>query len=265
MVKIRAPRLRRKPEAPQSLKAAVDRAKHRTLKRDSSLPLGLERDQAGELILDSKGQVIWDWPFSGEAPAEWPDWSWMLVDAFGTRNSAIAGTFLDHLMDLVGDEWDPKIEARVPDDGELQLLLAVVRSHKPQNEAQAAQAAQVAAAYIISMRVAKRVAQAPHDTRMVSAYARLLQAQATLTEAVSGRKGKRIARQSIKVVRETHVHHHQHVHVAGGEEEMENRGHATDVRKISGPSQSLDGPALSRNKQGGEVVRLAGRARKAGV
>lgn len=257
MAKVEGPRLPRKPVAPQSLKAAVERARQRTIKRDTALPLGLERDKAGELILDDKGHVVWDWPFNNETPADWPGWSWLVFDAFGTRSVGVAHAFLDHLLDLVGHEWDAKIEQRVPDDAELQMLLGIIRSHKPANEAEAAQAAQVAAMHIISMKVAKHVIDRPYDTRMVSAYARLMSASAALTEAATGRKGKKTARQSIKVVRESHIHHHQHLHAAGGGEENENRGHANAGVRKSIKAPRAGGTAVPRQDKGGDVVPLA--------
>jgi len=259
--RIEAPRLRRKPEAPESLNAAVERAKQRTSKRDTALPLGLERDKNGALVLDNDGDAVWAWPFDGDTPDDWPDWSFMFVDAFGTRNSAVASTFTDHLLDLCGTQWDDGAKKWVPNDGELQLMLAVVRSHKPRDEAQAALAAQVAATYIITMRVGKRVAQSPHDTRMISAYARLLQASAAIAEvARPGRK--KPARQSIKVVRESHIHHHQHLHAAaGGSEENENRGHANvGVRKTIEAPRAGRSP-VPRQDKGGDVVPIPLRSR----
>jgi len=257
MGKFEGPRIRTKPEPPQSLASAVDKAKRRTQKRDTSIPLQLERGEDGELLLDENGRVIWDWPFAGEQPADWPEWSWMLIDAFGTRNVAIATTFLDHLLNLVSDQYEDRVQARVPNDGELQLLLGVVRSHRPANEAQAAQAAHVAAAYIISMRVAVEVAKRPYDTRMVSAYARLMSASAALSETVSGRKRKRTARQSIKVTRETHVHHHEHVHLRGDEQETQNRGHTNAGRQKTIEAPRSGRSTLLSEDESGHVVPIA--------
>lgn len=260
MEEIKGPRLRRKPDTPESLHAAVGRAKGRTLKRDTALPLRLERDDEGRLLLNDKGEAIWDWPFDGECPDDWPDWSWMFVDAFGTRNAAVASAFADHLLSLCGTEWDDGAHIWVPNDAEMQLLLAVVRSHRPKNEAQAAQAAQVAATHIIAMRVAKHVAKHPHDTRMVSAYARLITASAQLSDVANAGRGKRTARQSIKVVRETHVHHHQHVHIPGGGDENEIRGRTKGgVQKLS--SASSGSAALPGKDTGGDVVPIARRQR----
>lgn len=253
----RRPRLPQKPSEPASLTAAIERARARTLKRDTSAPIQIARDADGRVLLDADGRYRWDWPFEGEI-SEWPAWAYMVLDAFGTRNASIAATFLRHLMELCASNWDEGVQAWVEDDGEIQMMLSIVRSHKPKNEAQAAQAASVAATHIITMRVAKRVAQSPHDTRMISAYARLLQASAALAEASGG--GRKPARQSIKVTRETHVHHHQHVHVKGGGEENENRDHGTRrPEKIEVAALAGECTPLPCNEPGGEVVRLAGR------
>src|SRR3546814_14064822 len=71
------------------------------------------------------------------------------------------------------------------------LILHIVAAQKPQNEAQAALAAQTAATHILTMKVAKRVADYPHDTRMIAAYAKLARASATQFETMAVLKGKR--------------------------------------------------------------------------
>src|SRR3546814_18238495 len=65
------------------------------------------------------------------------------------------------------------------------LILHIVAAQKPQNEAQAALAAQTAATHILTMKVAKRVADYPHDTRMIAAYAQLARASATPFEPMA--------------------------------------------------------------------------------
>src|SRR3546814_1495883 len=109
------------------------------------------------------------------------DWSSDVCssDLFGTRYTVVATVFLNHLIDLCGSEWDEENQIWVPDDGELNAILHIVAAQKPQNEAQAALAAQTAATHILTMKVAKRVADYPHDTRMIAAYAKLARASAT--------------------------------------------------------------------------------------
>lgn len=260
----RRPRMPLRPEAPEFVVAEIERARKRTAKRSVTAPFGLERDADDNIIVDEQGRHAWAWPFAQDQ-SKWPEWFWLVLDAFGTRNSAVAGTFLRHLMDLCATEWDAASETWVPDDGEMQLMLGIVRSHKPRDEAEAARAAQVASAHIVSMRVAKRVADAPWDTRMVSAYARLLQAQAELSEVAGTSKARRTAKQSIKVVRETHVHHHQHIHVPGGGEEKENQAHGTDgVAKLNA-SLASDGATVSCDQSGRNILRLSRRKGQARV
>src|SRR3546814_5043219 len=88
-------------------------------------------------------------------------------------------------------EWDEENQIWVHDDGELNAILHIGAAQKPQNEAQAALAAQTAATHILTMKVAKRVADYPHDTRMIAAYAKLARASATQFETMAVLKGKR--------------------------------------------------------------------------
>jgi len=242
----------------------IEQARKRTIKRAVSVPFGLKRDADDQLLIDAEERPEWDWPFLSDQ-SKWPEWMWLVLDAFGTRNSAIAGSFLRHLMEVCSTEWDDRVEGWVPDDGEMQTMLGIVRSHRPRNEADAASAAQVAATHIISMRVAARVAKYPYDTRMVSAYARLLQASAALSEATRAARGKgRKARQEITVRRDTHVHHHQHVHVTGGAGENDDQSHAKpSARKADMADRPGDVAALPGDQPGGKVVRITGRKRKA--
>src|SRR3546814_7424551 len=77
------------------------------------------------------------------------------------------------------------------------------------------------------MKVTKRVADYPHDTRMIAAYAKLARASATQFETMAVLKGKRRStRQQITVTHEKHIHHHQHVHLEGGADETGVQPHA---------------------------------------
>src|SRR3546814_10272488 len=81
------------------------------------------------------------------------------------------------------------------------------------------------------MKVAKRVADYPHDTRMIAAYAKLARASATQFETMAVLKGKRRStRQQITVTHEKHIHHHQHVHLEGGADETGVQPHARQGR-----------------------------------
>ena len=201
----RAPAL---PDVPDALATSIDRAHARTL--------GRRHGPVVELKQGADGGLEWDWPFRDDGDAEW---KWLVVDAFGTRNPIVAACFINHLLDLCASRLDEGRDEWVPDAVELSTMLHIVSAHRPGNEAQAALAAQIAATHLITMRVAKRAADYPYDTRMIGAYAKLIRASAAQIETMAAMKGRRrTARQHISVSHEKHVHqhHHQHVHVPGG-------------------------------------------------
>ena len=208
MTRTKTPKLRGGVPVPEVLLPSIAKAKARTLKRRHGPPISLQRNP--------DGSTQWTWPF------EWTEdedssWRWLVIDAFGTRCEGVAGAFLKHLVDLCGAEYDEAASEWVPDESELIALLHIVSAHKPRDEAQASLAAQMAATHIITMKVAKRVTDYIHDTRMIGAYANLARASALQFEAMATLKGKRRStRQQITVKHEKHVHQHQHVHVTGG-------------------------------------------------
>lgn len=193
---------------PEVLKPSVAKAKARTQGRRHGPPIHLHRNE--------DGSTEWRWPF-GETEGELADWRWLVLDAFGTRNDAVAAVFLQSLLDLCTEKFDEPTQEWVPCEGEMVMILHIVSAHKPRNEAEASLAAQIAATHLITMTVAKRVMQYPWDTRMVGAYAKLIRANGALVETMATIKGKRRSTtQKINVVHEKHVHQHQHVHIAEG-------------------------------------------------
>tara|TARA_B100000378_G_scaffold272911_1_gene265064 strand:- start:4661 stop:5467 length:807 start_codon:yes stop_codon:yes gene_type:complete len=193
---------------PAVLEPSVAKAKARTQARRHGPPVQLHRND--------DGSTEWRWPF-GETEGEQADWRWLVLDAFGTRNDAVAATFLRSLLDLCSAEWDEASEEWVPDEGELTTILHIVSAHKPKDEAQAALAAQIAATHLITMKIAKRVSDYPWDTRMVGAFAKLVRANGSLIETMAAVKGRRRSTtQKITVTHDKHVHQHQHIHMEGG-------------------------------------------------
>lgn len=241
MARTKTPRLRDGVPIPDVLLPSIARAKARTQSRRHGPPIRLERN--------ADGSTQWAWPF-GLTDEEDRAWKWLVLDAFGTRCESVAGAFLQHLVDLCGAEYDDAAKEWVPDEGELIALLHIVSAHKPRDEGQASLAAQMAATHIITMKVAKRVTQFIHDTRMIGAYANLARASALQFEAMTTLKGKRRStRQQITVKHEKHVHQHQHVHVAGGGSVRTGQAHAA--------MGNADCPTLPCADTTGQVVRLA--------
>lgn len=240
----RAPAL---PDVPDALATSIDRAQTRTL--------GRRHGPVVELKQRPGGGLEWDWPFRDGGDAEW---KWLVVDAFGTRNANVAACFVNHLLDLCASKLDEGHNEWVPDAVELSTMLHIVSAHRPGNEAQAALAAQIAATHLITMRVAKRAADYPYDTRMIGAYAKLIRASAAQIETMAVMKGRRrTARQHISVSHEKHVHshHHQHVHMGGGA--VHEQDQPDEPRQHTAP----DNLARARTIEGSAPVPSATKAR----
>tara|TARA_R110000824_G_scaffold401792_1_gene616552 strand:+ start:18693 stop:19523 length:831 start_codon:yes stop_codon:yes gene_type:complete len=237
--------IRGKLPAPDDLVKAVDAAKARALKRSHGPPLFIRSND--------DGTTEWDCPFAIERE-DHEGWVWLLLDAFGTRYATIAGVFLNHLQDLCHPgEWSRENDGEwIPDHGEAAMLVHVVGALRPKNEAQAALAAQMAACHLLTMRVAKRVADNPEDHRMVGSFARLAQASAAQFKTMASIQGKsRTTRQKITVSHEKHIHDHQHIHIDRGPTENEHQPHATmeggaieDRGSASLPSQDETGQGV---------------------
>ena len=179
---------------PGPYRQSVEKAKRRSLARSHG-PV-MDGDETG-----------WKSPFDDIAA----DWHWMVLDAFGTRSHAVAGVFINSLVDLCRGEWNG--EAWIPEPAEMTHILHIIAAHKPKNEAQAALAAQSVALHIVTMKLAGHASRHISDTRSLSALAQLAKASAMQVQAMATLQGKsRTAKQRITVTKEQHVHHHQHIH-----------------------------------------------------
>ncbi len=253
--------LRDKPAAPESLVTAIEKAKARAKTRRVGPPLLMKRDEDGALV--------WDWPYDEETGEDPKPWMYLLLDAFGTRYLLVAAVFINQLLDLCTEgKFNEDRQEWEPEEAELIQLLHIVNATKPKDEAQAALAAQIAATHIITMKVAKRAAEYPYDTRTIGSYARLVQASAVQFAALSALQGKRRStRQSITVRHEKHVHHHQHVHVKRGSSKNDSQAHTPDdgtVEQFSAlPGQDETGRVVPLPRRQGQA-RLSNARRSKG-
>lgn len=257
MTRAKAPALPPKEPAPEALNNSVDAARARTRSRRHGPVVQYQRDEQGELVRDDAGHLIWDWPFTDEGPDGKP-WSWLILDAFGTRNPVVATVFINTLLDLVGSTWDNEAQHWVPDDHELQALLHVIAAHRPKNEAQAAMAAERAVTMLLTLKVGKQVARYPHDTRTVAAYAKLAIAGAAQTKALADMQGNRKASvQKITVKRENHVHY---TYSPGGSGKSAHQPHESSEASENADRADPTGerPSLRCPESGGQVVLLPG-------
>lgn len=138
-------------------------------------------------------------------------WALQMVQAFGTRSYALLDTFLVQLSKLCPHVWDEREGCWKLDETEWNALLALVADHQPENSAQAALAAQMAATHMMMMRLSAQALNKGHsiyeaDAALASKLARTFTMQC---EAMLALKGKsRVAHQSITVRKEQHVHYH---------------------------------------------------------
>ena len=187
-------------------------------------------------------------------------WMLQLVQAFGTRSRALLDTFLVQLSKLCPQAWDETARTWKIDETEWNALLALVADHQPENSAQAALAAQMAATHMMMMRLSAQALNRGHtvyhgDAALASKMARTFAMQCEAMQALKGKS--RTAKQSIHVHKETH--HHVHQHDTGGGAENGGRTHdpAESGRTIEGGEavwskspirQAL--PSASREGQG---------------
>ncbi len=187
---------RKKPEPPDNLKAgkAAARAFADTL---PILPSVVCEERGEEMQLQS--------PHNDETL-----WGLQLVQAFGTRSYALLDTFLVQLSKLCPQVWDADRRIWKVDETEWNALLALVADHQPENSAQAALAAQMAATHMMVMRLSAQALRGSSiyeaDAALASKLARTFAIQCDAMQALKGKS--RVAHQSIHVTKEQHVHYH---------------------------------------------------------
>lgn len=194
-------------------------------------------------------------------------WFTMVMDAIGTGSASVADAFLYQLSELCAQRWHPaqaegEVPERCPDERELNMALAMVASQKPRNEMEAALAASMVAVHLLTMKTAA-AALAPYtiDVRTAATAGKLARTFAILTEAMAKQKGRRTARQSIKVSHEKHIHqhHHQHIHVDQGSADFGGQPHVSGdsgVQKYGRTAQPAGCPALRSEDPAGNVLPL---------
>lgn len=182
-------------------------------------------------------------------------WTLQLAEAFGTRSRAVFVTFMRQLEALCDrSHWDEEARQLRLDEHEFSAALAIVNATKPQNEMEAALAAQMVAIHILTMKTAARAFQYQHDTSTAATAGKLARTFAMQIEALQSLRGKkRTTRQSITVRKE--LHQHVHYHREDGE---------SDVQPHERRAEVIDQcAALPSPEPGGEALQVSGRKRKA--
>lgn len=240
-------RLRVKPEPSGALKAEKPGAHRRALQRPIPPGVMFEPDDEGGYSIAS--------PHSDSDL-----WELQLASTFSTRSESVIRYFIGSLRDLCGSSWDASNERWKPNETELTAVIAMVQDMRPKTTAEAALAAQAVAVHLCTMRLAKQALNSGGIVMDCDAalMGKLARTYAQQMETLRGMQGKRrTTRQSIKVKKE--LHQHVHYHHTGGDAGNRGQSHGAPA------SEPSERSALPSPQSGGEVVRLASRARPRGV
>lgn len=163
----------------------------------------MENRPCAPRVLIQKTDTGWDFvsPYRDE---DRDRWTALLFQAFGTRHGAIMDHFMEVLTRLLPhNHWDEEGRFWFPDQGAFDAMIAIIHSLKPENEAQAAYAAQLVALHFVSMKLAESPAHSYWDPRTTALLCRTVQAYGDGLERfarLQGRLKPRHVNQTIQVV-----------------------------------------------------------------
>ena len=194
--------------------------------------------------------------------ADAPDWEVLLFQAFGTRSAAIMNHFLSSFHSMTGEKvWDAKRRVWMPDQDEFDAMVAIVASLQPENEAQAAHAAQLVALHLSAMRLSRQATATNPDPRAVAILTKTVRAYGEGMQRLARVQGKIQPRQVNQTI-EVHYHDHrnQRIQVAngvtGGVPSNGDRPHRTTgsapIQRAALPSPDESGSGVSIASCGGQ-------------
>jgi hypothetical protein len=160
-------------------------------------------------------------------------WEMQVADAFGSNSPNVAQMFLGQLAGLCSQLWQR--DRWEPDPVDLNAILGIINSLQPENELQAALAAQMVAIHFATMKVSTQtLGRGLIDKASASVMARLAATYAMQCQTLERLKGRR-GHQEITVRYERHDH--KHVHLEGGSAENGDQPHAPRARRVSGRAE----------------------------
>lgn len=182
-----------KPLLPDGLDALADQALDRMRDRPCPPRVLIEKTEAGE------------WRFACPyAPEEEERWLALLFDALGTRSGGVVNHFLSTFTAISRHgEWDKGGRYWHPLQEDFDAVLAIVASLRPENEAQAAHAAQLAALNISAVKLAEQAAKSHADPRTTAILNKTVRAFGEGIERMAKIQGKLKAKtvnQTIQVI-----------------------------------------------------------------
>lgn len=199
-------------------------------------------------------------------------WEVQICEAFGTRSHAVMWTFLDQIAGLCEQRWrvNPAQDGgrNMPDETELNFILALIHAERPDSPLQAAMLAQMCATHMMQIRLSGLALghESWVDPNKAMLAGKLANAFANQTDAYLRLRG-RTPKQEITVSyeRHVHVHHHKHAHlhqdppVEGGGLFSRQSHEATRSDGISA-GESQGGAALPGPDAAGNVMPIPNRA-----
>ena len=157
------------------------------------------------------------WVFKCPYPKEDEEiWHASLFQVFGTRSTRTMDHFLNSLTELVGDnQWDEASQRWIVREDAFQAALNIIYSLDPQNEAQAAYAAQLVALHLSSMKLGAQCSKSYADPRTSAILAKTVKAYGDGLERMARLQGKIEAKQVNQTITVVYADNRS-VHINGG-------------------------------------------------
>ena len=226
----------------------------------------LTKRSAPPRVLIEKTKTGWRFA-SPYAPEQAERWTALLADALGTRVGGVIDHFLEVFTTLCRDgRWDNKGRCWFPRQTDFDAVLAIVASLKPDNEAQAAHAAQLAALHISAMKLGEEANKRSWpEPRTVALLAKTTRAYGEGMERLARLQGTvkpKTVNQTIQVV----YCDNRNVNLNGGVSSFGGQPHASALpQQYRGPAPAIPGCAALQSPctDHGREVPVAGGQREA--
>jgi hypothetical protein len=175
-----------------------------------------------------------------------PQWEALLLQAFGTRHSAVMNHFLDALTQLVGDGyWDEARNAWMPKQEDFDAMLALIHAMRPANAAEAAHAAQLCALHLSAMKLGRTAARYGCE-RTTAVLNKTVRAYGDGLERLARLQGRLAPREVTQTIQVVYVDQRdQRIQIAGGVPSIGGQGQGTAGGAIVS-CPALPGPDKSR-------------------
>jgi hypothetical protein len=225
---------------PDGLDAQALGAERRVLSRSAPPRIKITRGKKG-------------WRFDNPYPKEHDgDWYFLLLDAFGTRHGGVLDHFLNSICDLVpeGDKWVARDKRAYwyPSEPDFNAALAIIASLKPENEAQAAHAAQLVALHLSAMKLGNQAARYGSE-RTTAILAKTTRAYGEGIERMARLQGKVQPKQVNQTIQVVYVDQRDERWMQSARGDTQNGGQphgATGSSSI--PCPALPGPCPNRSE-----------------